>query len=69
MTANKGTIKKLAELAMMTGTKQETVNKLCKIGFSDEEIGLFNFYCYWAGSASACVERDVKRGNVKVVRC
>lgn len=62
-------IKRLAEIAMLTNTKHETENKLREIGFSDDEIGLFNFYCYWAGSVSACAERDVKKGNVKIIYC
>lgn len=62
-------LKKIAELAMATGTKQETLEKLENIGRSDEELSEFLLYCYWYGSAGACIERSVKAGNVKVIHC
>lgn len=62
-------LKKIAELAMATDTKQETLEKLENIGSSDEELSEFLLYCYWFGSAGACIERSVKAGNVRVVNC
>lgn len=68
MTA-KENLKRIAELAMATDTKQETLEKLENIGCSDKELSEFLLYCYWYGSAGACIERSVKAGNVKVIHC
>ena len=54
-------LRKIAELAMETDTKQETLEKLENIGCSDEELSEFLLYCYWYGGA--CIERSVKAGN------
>lgn len=50
-------LKKIAGLAMATDTKQETLEKLKNIGCSDEELSEFLLYCYWYGSAGACIDR------------
>ena len=62
-------IQEIAELAMATDTKQETLEKLENIGCSDKELSEFLLYCYWYGSAGSCIERSVKAGNVRVVNC
>lgn len=62
-------LQEIAELAMATDTKKETLEKLKEIGCTEKEIGEFDFFCYWYGSIGACVERSIKAGNVRTIYC
>lgn len=62
-------IREIAELAMATDTSKETLERLREMGCTEEEIGVFNYFCFWYGSAGSCIERSVKAGNVKTIFC